>query len=266
MLLAGDRFALVTRGSTLRCQQATACARLEERIPMTENYPAPPAPRPSAPLPPSGDDQHGTADVVKDKAADLGQSGVDVGKHAAGVAQEQAAQVAAEATRQGRDLLRQAQGQLGEQAARGQQRLATELLSLGDELSSMADGSQQHGAAADLVRQAAPRAWRAGQWLDDRSPTQVFDDVQAFARRRPGVFLAAAVGAGLAAGRLTRGLTASKGPDDDPGASAALPARPSPVVPARPEPRTGAGYPVVTAEEITQGTLGRPRADSEDTR
>ena len=190
---------------------------------MTENYPPAPAPlppsEPLAPLPPQPqEDQPGTADVVKDQAADLRQSSVEAGQHTAGIAQEQASQVAAEATRQGRDLLSQAQQQVGDQAAQGQQRLATELLSLGDDLSAMADGAEQEGTATSLARQAATRVRGVGQWLDDRNPAQVLDDVQAFARRRPGVFLALAVGAGVAAGRLTRGLKSAQS-DDDPAAS-----------------------------------------------
>jgi hypothetical protein len=184
---------------------------------MTENYPPAPPPLPSeplAPLPPQPqEDQPGTADIVKDQAGDLKDAGIQAGQHAAGVAQEQASDVAAEAARQGRDLLGQAQQQLGDQVAQGQQRLAAQLLSLGDELSSMADGSRQEGTAAHLARQAAVRAQGAAHWLDDRSPRQVIDDVQAFARRRPGAFLALAVGAGLAAGRLTRGLKSAQTDD-----------------------------------------------------
>jgi len=122
--------------------------------------------------------------------------------------------VAAEAGRQGRDLLRQGQDQLGEQAAQGQQRLAAQLLSLSDQLRSMADGSGQSGVAADLARQAASRARDAGQWLGERGPAQVIDEVQSFARRRPAAFVALAAGAGLVAGRLTRGLKAAS--DDGP--------------------------------------------------
>jgi hypothetical protein len=195
----------------------------ENYPPVTETYPpVPPLPpsEPLVPLPPEPqEEQPGTADVVKDQAADLKQSGVEAGQHTVGVAQEQASQVAAEATRQGRDLLVQAQQQAGDQVAQGQQRLAAGLLSLGDELSSMADGSEQKGTAANLARQAASRVRGVGQWLDDRSPAQVVDDVQAFARRRPGVFLAAAVGVGLAAGRLTRGLKGAQSDDGDPAAS-----------------------------------------------
>jgi hypothetical protein len=193
---------------------------------MTENYPSAPPPLPPSeplappqPLAPLQEDQPGTADVVRDQAADLKQSGVEAGQHAVGVAREQATQVAAEATRQGRDLLAQAQQQVGDQVARGQQRLAAGLLSLGDELSSMADGSEQKGTAAGLARQAAGRVRGAGQWLDDRSPAQVVADAQAFARRRPGAFVALAVGAGLAAGRLTRGLKSAHSDDLDSAAS-----------------------------------------------
>jgi hypothetical protein len=177
---------------------------------MTENYPpASTPPQRGKALPPQPAKERGTADVVKDQAADLGHGSMQAGKHAAEVAREQASGVAAEAGRQGRDLLRQAQGQLGEQAAQGQQRLAAGLLSLSDELSSLADGSTQGGVAADLARDAASRARDAGQWLGERRPAQVVDEVQSFARRRPGVFLALAAGAGLVAGRLTRGMKAA---------------------------------------------------------
>ena len=220
----------------------------------TEPLP-PPAPEPpqwTEPIPPApvapqpAGDQQGTADVVKGQAADLSQSGVEAGKHAVGVAQEQASNVTAEATRQGKDLLRQARGELGEQAAQGQQRLATELLSLSDELTSMAEGSTQNGVAADLARQVASRARDAGQWLDDRRPAQVIDDVQAFARRRPGLFLALAVGTGLVAGRLTRGLAAASSDNDD--AAAPAPARQPELGGQWAQPAEDAGYQPGTAD------------------
>ena len=103
----------------------------------------------------------------------------------ADVAREQASGVAAEACGQGKDLLHQAQGELGKQAALGQQRLANELLSLSDELRSMAGASGQDGMAASLASQAASRVRTAGEWLDDRQPVQVADEIQSFARRRP---------------------------------------------------------------------------------
>ena len=185
-------------------------------------YDYPPAatpPQRGEPFPPASAEEQGTADVVKDQATDLSHSSIQTGKHVADVAREQASGVAVEAGRQGRDLLHQAQGELGKQAAQGQQQLANQLLSLSDELRSMAGASGQGGMAADLASQAASRVRSAGQWLDDRKPGQVADDVQSFARRRPAVFLALAAGVGLVAGRLTRGLKDAN--SDNPAAPAA---------------------------------------------
>lgn len=151
-------------------------------------------------------EDQGTAQIVKDQASGLGHSGAETGKHVADVAREQASGVAAEAGRQGRDLLRQVQDQLEEQAAHGQQRVAKQLVSLGDELHSMADNSGHGGPVADLAQQAGTRIRETGHWLDARQPGQVVGEMQSFARRRPALFLVMAAGAGLVAGRITRGL------------------------------------------------------------
>jgi hypothetical protein len=215
---------------------------------MTQEYPAQSAPpAPPADSPPG----QGTAEMVRDQAAGLSQGTVQAGKHAADAAREQASGVAAEAARQGRDLVRQAQDQLGEQAARGQQRLAATLDSLSDQLSGMAGESPQDGMAADLARQAAARAGDAAHWLSSRQPAQVVDEVQSFARRRPGTFLALAAGAGLIAGRLTRGLTAAGSDDQEP----AAPAAPGPA----PEPGPWAGDPAEAA--YRGGMAASSRAD-----
>ncbi len=184
---------------------------------MTDNHlPAATPPQWGDPLPPESAGP-GTAEVVRDQASDLSHSGVQAGKHVAAVAGEQASGVAAEAGRQGEDLLRQAQGQLGEQAARGQRQLADRLFALSDELSSMAGASGQGGMAASVASQAASRVRASGQWLDERRPGDVADEVQSFARSRPAIFLVLAAGAGLVAGRLTRGL---KGAASDSGGPA----------------------------------------------
>ena len=192
---------------------------------MTENYLPASTPPQGESLPRVSAQEQGTSDVAKDQAADLGHSSMQASKHVADAARQEASGVAAEAVHQGRDLLGQAQDQVGQQAAQGQQRLAAGLLSFSDELSSMADGSSQSGVAADLARNVASRARDAGQWLGDRKPAQVVDEIQSFARRRPGVFLALAAGTGLVAGRLTRGMKAAS--NDEP-ASAAPDAMPEP--------------------------------------
>jgi len=171
---------------------------------MTENYPTATTPPPNGGWPET-ETQQDTTQVVKDQASDLANSSVQAGKHVGDVAREQASGVAAEAGRQGRNLVEQAQGQLHEQAAEGQHRIAQKLLSLSDELRSMAENSGQ-GVAVDVTQQAASRVRDAGHWLEKREPRQVVNEVQSFARRRPAMFLVLAAGAGLVAGRLTRGL------------------------------------------------------------
>ena len=91
-------------------------------------------------------------------------------------------------------------------ASQQQRRAASSLSATAEELRRMADGSQTQGMAADLARQAGDRADRFGQWLADREPGDVLDEVRSFARRRPGVFIAAAAAAGVLAGRLGRSL------------------------------------------------------------
>jgi hypothetical protein len=185
-------------------------------------------------------------DVAKDQAASVGQGAAEAGQHVAGVAKEQTSQVAAEAGRQAKDLLSQAQGGLKEQASAQQQKLVSGLQALRDELDAMVQGNDNPGVATDLARQAADRTGSAASWLDGRDPTAVLDDLTAFARRRPGAFLAAAAGIGLIAGRLTRGLKAQS---DAPQTSPAVP----PVT-----------APAVTAAAVTAPALGAPALDVPD--
>jgi len=150
-----------------------------------------------------------TTDVAKDQAGAVAGTASDAGKHVAGVAGEQAGQVASEASQQVKDLVHQTRGELTEQAAAQQKRVAGGLRSLGEELHSMAQNSEQQGPATDLVKQAAERTSKVASWLEDRGPGNVVDEVTRFARQRPGAFLAIAAGAGLLVGRLGRGLKAT---------------------------------------------------------
>ena len=221
---------------------------------MTENYPyAPTPPQRGEPLPRASAEEQGTADVVKSQATDLSHSSIQTGKHVADVAREQASGVAAEAGRQGRDLLRQAQGELGKQAAQGQQQLASQLFSLSDELRSMAGASGQDGMAASLASQAASRVRNAGQWLDDRKPGQVAEEMQSFARHKPAAFVALAVGAGLVAGRLTRGL---KDANSDDSAAPAAPAATQGLSGQCAQPSDMDSYPPATAAGVSDQTPG----------
>lgn len=147
-----------------------------------------------------------SASTAKDQAADLAHAAADSGQGLLHEAKDQAGGVAHEATAQARDLLGEARSGLTAQASDQQTKAAASLRSLGDELGRMADGSEQGGLAADLVRQVAGRTGSVAGWLENREPGDVLHEVADFARRKPGTFLAIAAGAGVLAGRLTRGL------------------------------------------------------------
>jgi hypothetical protein len=147
-----------------------------------------------------------TTDVARDEAAGVGQHAREAGGQVAQTASDQARQVAAETSRQARDLLSEAQGQASDQASVQQQKAAQQLHSVADELGQMAANGGQSGVATEFARQAADRMHGAASWIEQREPADLLDEVRNFARRRPGAFLIGAAVAGLAAGRLTRGL------------------------------------------------------------
>jgi hypothetical protein len=148
---------------------------------------------------------------MKDEAARVRQDATEAGEQVAGTARDEAKKVASEAGHQARTLMDDARGELTTQARQQQDRLATGLHSFSGELLSMADNATQSGFATDLARQGADRIDSAASWLRDREPQEVIAEMKSFARRRPGMFLAVAAGAGVLAGRLTRNLQQGDG-------------------------------------------------------
>jgi hypothetical protein len=204
----------------------------KERAKMTENqwpedpaYTAPPASTgipdersaatfPSAATPqyseaPAGDTS-GTSrkEAAKEEAADVARTAAGSAQNVAQTAKEEVANVAAEAKYSAQDLLAQAKSGLTSQAGTQQQKAAEGIRTMSSQLQSMADAPDQQGMASDLIRQAAQRSEAVASWLENRQPGDLLGEVQRFARNRPGTFLLLAAGAGVLAGRLTRGLTA----------------------------------------------------------
>jgi hypothetical protein len=148
----------------------------------------------------------GVATAAKDQAAQVGQTATQAGGQVARTTKDQAANVVGEATQQARDLIGEARTQVGEQADAQKVRAVEGLRSLGDELHQMADQSGRSGLATEVARQAATRAHGLADHLDRYDPTELLDQVRAYARRRPAVFLTGAAVLGVLAGRLTRNL------------------------------------------------------------
>ena len=112
----------------------------------------------------------------------------------------------------------------------------------------MAAKGGQSGLATEMARQAADRIHGAASWLEQREPGDLLEGVRDFARRRPGTFLVGAAVAGLAAGRLTKGMTAAAQSGSQPrphlGTAGEVPSAPAiPAVAEEPAYPADAAYP-----------------------
>lgn len=130
-----------------------------------------------------------------------------------GTATEQAAAVAGEARQQAGAVAGDLRERLSEQMEDQVQRGAGALRQWADDLAGLADHAYRDSPAKNVVAQAADRGHRAADYLDQRGARGLVDDIQDFARRRPGAFLGSAILAGFAAGRLAKaGSTTDGGP------------------------------------------------------
>ncbi|MEF3402518.1 hypothetical protein [Agromyces sp. CCNWLW203] len=148
----------------------------------------------------------GTSSSLADDAASVVSDAGDAGHHVADVAKEEGKAVVEETAEQARRLADDVTTELREQASLQQKRVAGGLRTAGAQFTQMAEDSSEPGYATDLVRQAGRRADDVARWLDARDPGSLVQEAKSFARRRPGAFLAIAVGAGVIVGRLTRAL------------------------------------------------------------
>lgn len=173
----------------------------------------------------TGTTYESTTPGAREDAANLAGEAGDATRRVAGVAKDETKAVGNEVRRQARRLADQVGTEVREQAATQQSRAAGGLRTIGDEFSSMADGTGTGtGFAADVTREAGRRVGAVAQWLDQRDPKDLLEEVKGFARRRPGVFLGIAVGAGVIVGRLTRALMTPSDDDDRAIASSDRPA------------------------------------------
>lgn len=153
-------------------------------------------------------DHPSTTDQAKGEAGAVKDTAVDAGKNVAETAKSQATNVVEESKAQAKGLLDQVKSQANDQVGTQQQRLAGILGTYSTELDSMATNTEQSGPLTDLVRQGADKSQEFSRWLEHHEPSDLLQEVQSFARRRPAAFLIGAAIAGIAVGRLSRGFAA----------------------------------------------------------
>lgn len=199
-----------------------------------------------------------TRDVAKEEARGVAQDAADGGKQTAETAKQQAAEVANEARSQARALIDQTREQLTEQGSAQQERAASGLHALADELTGMVKGDgPQSGVVSDLTQEASDRVRYVAQWLETREPADVINEVRGFARRRPGAFLLSAAAVGFLGGRLTRSLAADSSDASNP--AAGLPSAgsvPPPALSTDPNVAPVAGGPVLDGPPVSPNASG----------
>jgi hypothetical protein len=122
-------------------------------------------------------------------------------------AKEQAQRVGSEAKTQARNVASDVRDKLGEQARSQNDKLVGSIRQTADHLDEMR-GDRPDSPAATVVSRVADGGRQLADYLDRNGPEGVLREVQDFARRRPGAFLATALAAGFVVGRL--GKTVAK--------------------------------------------------------
>ncbi len=163
--------------------------------------------------PGDGSSSGSTADTARDQAQQVKDSATDAASQVAGTTKEQAQQVTEDVRHQAKQLAGQTKSELTGQVTSQRDKAVSGLRSLADELSSMSDSSPQSGMGTQLAREGAGLTHRTADFLEQRDPTQLLDEVRDLARRRPGTFLIGAALAGVAVGRLTRGAMSARSND-----------------------------------------------------
>jgi hypothetical protein len=120
----------------------------------------------------------------------------------AGTAKDQTRRVADEARARAHDVGGAIRDRVSDEADTLARRAVQNVRTWSDELESMAEGrTSQPGR---IVGEVAARGRSAADYVEDHGLRGLLNQVESFARRRPGLFLAGAAAAGFAVARLAK--------------------------------------------------------------
>ena len=168
----------------------------------------------------SGAEQARTAEEGTSRSDQAREQGQQVAQRAKGEAQatketakQEAGHVADEAKRQARGLIGNLGSQLQDQAEEQTQRISGLLLDLQGNLEALQEGrADDAGPLGEYLQRATDEVERLASRVDELGFSGLVQELQRFARRRPGVFLGTAAAAGFLAGRLGRGARDAQKP------------------------------------------------------
>jgi hypothetical protein len=163
-------------------------------------------------------------DVVREEGQELQQQATREARAVAHTVGEEASVVAQEVALHARDLADDAKQQLHRQAREQTDHLGGALDQLGDRVHALAEGRPEDaGPVGQYVDRIADQVDELAGRVNTMGFDGLVDELQRFARRRPGAFLAGAALAGFAVSRLGRGVQAVQQDQEQDPARAAAP-------------------------------------------
>jgi len=120
-------------------------------------------------------------------------------------AKEQAHKVAGDVKAQARNVASDMRQQVSQQARKQSNNMADAIRRAADELDQMA-ANRGDSPARSLVTRVADGGRQFADYLSQHGPEGILGEVQDFARRRPGAFLATALVSGFVVGRLGKAV------------------------------------------------------------
>lgn len=166
-----------------------------------------------------------TAGTTAEKSQEVADRAKSEASQVTDMAKHQAREVKDEVATQARGLVDQAKTELRDQGRSQADQAAQTIRRIGDQATALAEGRvDEAGAVADYVGRAGDQVRQVADRVDRQGVEGIVNEVQEFARRRPGVFLLGCAAAGFVAGRLIRGGAAgsndgASGPDGSRGRS-----------------------------------------------
>jgi len=153
------------------------------------------------------DAMRSTRDNLSSSAAPVASTAKDRTADVAATAGDELRATTREAKDHARDLVNQTRDQLRSQASDQTSRLAGSMREMSQQLDSLARGDgAAPGMVSDVVNQLASTVRRGAERLESGGFDATVADLKRYARRRPGMFLLGAVGAGFVAGRLVKAV------------------------------------------------------------
>jgi hypothetical protein len=160
----------------------------------------------------ASEEAQNVAASAAEKGGELVRSATEDARQIAASVWSRGGEVTEQLSTQGRSLLQETRAQIQTQARAGTERTAGALRQFGGQAQALAEGRPEEAPQlaeyawkiADSCYGAADRIYGLADDMEQRGFGGVLQDVQSFARRRPGTFLLGAVALGFGVGRLVQ--------------------------------------------------------------